>query len=52
MILYSCLIPFLFYSLGIYGISQSVVYGTGSLVVGAVADISNCANLKRINRKK
>lgn len=38
--------------IGIYGISQSAVYGTGSLVVGAVAGISNCANLKRIKRKK
>ncbi|MCS4456031.1 hypothetical protein JTT00_18585 [Clostridium botulinum] len=37
--------------IGIYGISQSAVYGTGSLVVGAVAGISNCANLKRIKRK-
>ncbi|RUT54048.1 hypothetical protein NPD9_2609 [Clostridium botulinum] len=38
--------------IGIYGISQSAVYGTGSLIVGAVAGISNCANLKRIKRKK
>ncbi|APH19905.1 hypothetical protein [Clostridium botulinum] len=38
--------------IGIYGISQSSVYGTGSLAVGAVAGISNCANLKRIKRKK
>ncbi|APF27635.1 hypothetical protein NPD7_2324 [Clostridium sporogenes] len=37
---------------GIYGISQSTVYGTGSLAVGAVAGISNCATLKRIKRKK
>ncbi|WP_243249718.1 hypothetical protein [Clostridium botulinum] len=37
---------------GIYGISQSAVYGTGSLVVGAVAGISNGVNLKRIKRKK
>ncbi|KEI80171.1 hypothetical protein EXM30_13515 [Clostridium botulinum] len=38
--------------IGIYGISQSAVYGTGSLIVGAVAGISNCVNLKRIKRKK
>lgn len=38
--------------IGIYGISQSAVYSTGSLIVGAVAGISNGANLKRIKRKK
>ncbi|HDK7160287.1 TPA: hypothetical protein PTW06_002123 [Clostridium botulinum] len=38
--------------IGIYGISQSAVYGKGSLAVGVIAGISNCVNLKRIKRKK
>ncbi|MCR1975349.1 hypothetical protein NSA52_14565 [Clostridium sporogenes] len=38
--------------IGIYGISQSDVYGKGSLIAGFVAGISNCVNLKRIKRKK
>lgn len=36
---------------GIYGLTQSAVFGIGSLAAGALTITSNIINLKRIKRK-
>lgn len=41
----------IFLCVGIYGVSQSAVFGTGSLIAGVLAITSNAINLKRLKSK-
>ena len=36
---------------GIYGLTQSTIFGTGTIIAGVVTGISNIINLKRIESK-